>query len=153
MLFYNIKERGIRFQRRFARSAPDRRGWRPRQPVLLCCFCGASKAPPPTDLRAANANPRVLARKLISSQPRYALLRFPKFVARLRSPNFDRCHSFFLALPAPGGARKRPHFDTKKRNAFWRSVLLWRRGRDSNPRAISRKLISSPFGNLEVIER
>ena len=32
-------ERGIRFQRRFARSALDRRGWRPRQPVLLCCLC------------------------------------------------------------------------------------------------------------------
>ena len=24
------------------------------------------------------------------------------------SPNFDRCHSLFLALSAPGGARKRP---------------------------------------------
>ena len=25
-----------------------------------------------------------------------------------RSQDFDRCHSFLLALPAPGGARKRP---------------------------------------------
>ncbi len=30
---------------------------------------------------------------------------------------------------------------------------FWRRGRDSNPRVIAHKLISSPFGNLEVIEQ
>ena len=30
---------------------------------------------------------------------------------------------------------------------------MWRRERDSNPRARERKLISSPFGNLEVIEQ
>ena len=26
-------------------ALPCRRGWRPRQPILLCCFCGASKEP------------------------------------------------------------------------------------------------------------
>jgi hypothetical protein len=43
--------------------------------------------------------------------PHYVLLRCPKFVTRLRSSNFDRCHSFLLTSSAPGGARKRPHFD------------------------------------------
>ena len=42
------------------------------------------------------------------------LLRCPKFVARLRSPNFDRCHSFLLASSAPGGARKRPQLLTPR---------------------------------------
>ena len=28
------------------------------------------------------------------------------------SPNFDRCHSFLLASPATGSARKRPHLST-----------------------------------------
>ena len=36
------------------------------------------------------------------------LLRCPKFVARIRSPNFDRCHSLLLAVSAAGGARNRP---------------------------------------------
>ena len=34
--------------------------------------------------------------------------RCPKFFARKRSQNFDRCHSFLLAFSATGGARKRP---------------------------------------------
>ena len=34
--------------------------------------------------------------------------RCPKFFARIRSQNFDRCHSFLLAFSATGGARKRP---------------------------------------------
>ena len=36
--------------------------------------------------------------------------RCPKFFARYRSQNFDRCHSFLLASSAAGGARKRPRF-------------------------------------------
>ena len=44
--------------------------------------------------------------------PRYVLLRYPKFVTRVRSSNFDRCHSFLLALSAAGSARKRPHFES-----------------------------------------
>ena len=36
--------------------------------------------------------------------------RCPKFFARYRSQNFDRCHSFLLASSATGGARKRPPF-------------------------------------------
>ena len=36
--------------------------------------------------------------------------RCPKFFARIRSQNFDRCHSFLLASSATGGARKRPPF-------------------------------------------
>ena len=36
--------------------------------------------------------------------------RCPKFFARYRSQNFDRCHSFLLAFSAAGGARKRPPF-------------------------------------------
>ena len=36
------------------------------------------------------------------------LLWCPKFVARYRSPNFDRCHSLLLAVSATGSARKRP---------------------------------------------
>ena len=48
----------------------------------------------------------------LSSQPRYVLLRYPKFVTRVRSSNFDRCHSFLLALSAAGSARKRPHFES-----------------------------------------
>ena len=28
----------------------------------------------------------------------------------VRSQDFDRCHSFLLAVSAPGGARKRPRF-------------------------------------------
>ena len=36
--------------------------------------------------------------------------RCPKFFARMRSQNFDRCHSFLLASSATGGARKRPPF-------------------------------------------
>ena len=36
------------------------------------------------------------------------LLRYPKFLVRVRSRNFDRCHSFLLASSATGGARKRP---------------------------------------------
>ena len=39
---------------------------------------------------------------------RQLLLRCPKFFARMRSQNFDRCHSFLLASSATGGARKRP---------------------------------------------
>ena len=34
--------------------------------------------------------------------------RCPKFFARIRPQNFDRCHSFLLASSATGGARKRP---------------------------------------------
>ena len=37
-------------------------------------------------------------------------MRYPKFFARIRSQNFDRCHSFLLASSATGGARKRPPF-------------------------------------------
>ena len=36
--------------------------------------------------------------------------RCPKFFARIRPQNFDRCHSFLLASSATGGARKRPPF-------------------------------------------
>ena len=36
--------------------------------------------------------------------------RCPKFFARYRSQNFDRCHSFLLAFSAAGGARNRPRF-------------------------------------------
>ena len=36
------------------------------QGAKFCCFCGATEGATPTDLRAANANPRVLAHKLIS---------------------------------------------------------------------------------------
>ena len=36
--------------------------------------------------------------------------RCPKFFARMRSQNFDRCHSFLLASSVTGGARKRPSF-------------------------------------------
>ena len=36
--------------------------------------------------------------------------RCPKFFARYRSQNFDRCHSFLLASSAAGGARNRPRF-------------------------------------------
>ena len=41
---------------------------------------------------------------------RQLLLRCPKFFARMRSQNFDRCHSFLLASSVTGGARKRPPF-------------------------------------------
>ena len=41
---------------------------------------------------------------------RQLLLRCPKFFARIRSQNFDRCHSFLLASSVTGGARKRPPF-------------------------------------------
>ena len=43
-----------------------------------------------------------------SLRPFGALLRYPKFVARIRSPNFDRCQSLLLAVSATGGARNRP---------------------------------------------
>ena len=43
-----------------------------------------------------------------SRQPRYVLLRYPKFFCSLSLANFDRCHSLCLALSAPGGARQRP---------------------------------------------
>ena len=36
--------------------------------------------------------------------------RCPKFFARMRSQNFDRCHSFLLTSSVTGGARKRPPF-------------------------------------------
>ena len=39
----------------------------------------------------------------------------PKFFARYRSQNFDRCHSFLLAFSAAGGARKRPRFAKRYR--------------------------------------
>ena len=43
--------------------------------------------------------------------------------------NFDRCHSFLLALSATGSARKRPHFDTTAYkvfdpNGFYTLILL-----------------------------
>ena len=38
------------------------------------------------------------------------LSRCPKFLARIRAQNFDRCHSFLLASSATGGARKCPPF-------------------------------------------
>ena len=41
--------------------------------------------------------------------------RCPKFFARYRSQNFDRCHSFLLASSAAGGARKRPRFAKRYR--------------------------------------
>ena len=76
------------------------------------------------------------------------LLRCPKFAACLRSPNFDRCHSFFLASSAPGGARKRPSrlllrkrrspdldFDKNKAYPCWDMPYFWRRRRDLNSRA------------------
>ena len=47
-----------------------------------------------------------------SAPPRHVLLRCPKFFGRIRSKNFDRCHSLLLAVSAAGSARKRPHFDT-----------------------------------------
>ena len=61
--------------------------------------------------------------------------RCPKFFARIRSQNFDRCHSFLLASSATGGARKRPPFhkgalgtgDADRRNQrpkFWDKIWL-----------------------------
>ena len=87
-----------------------------------------------------DSNPRGIAPKLISSQPRYdhfdtaANIKCLRTLLALLLPrrrgspvmsccgaqnffplsrgNFDRCHSFLLAPSATGGARKRPHFDT-----------------------------------------
>ena len=89
--------------------------------------------------RERDSNPRVLAHKLISSQPRYDHFDISPYMIKLkrvqyfkvilrgaplcpvavpkicllafRSSNFDRCHSFLLAYSATGSARKRPHFD------------------------------------------
>ena len=89
--------------------------------------------------RERDSNPRVLAHKLISSQPRYDHFDISPYIIKLKtslifavylagrpvmssvavseifcsqsSQNFDRCHSFLLALSATGSARKRPHFD------------------------------------------
>ena len=66
---------------------------------------------------------------------RQLLLRCPKFFARMRSQNFDRCHSFLLASSATGGARKRPPLhkgalgdgDADRRNQhpkFWNKIWL-----------------------------
>ena len=52
---------------------------------------------------------------LTSASFRAFLLRCPKFFARYRSQNFDRCHSFLLAFSAAGGARKRPRFAKRYR--------------------------------------
>ena len=49
------------------------------------------------------------------SLPRYDLLRCPKFFARSRSQNFDRCNFLLLASSATGSARKRPRFDMPSR--------------------------------------
>ena len=91
--------------------------------------------------RRWDSNPRAVARKLISSQPRYdhfdtspfmaiLNLRFaflylihgaaplcpvavPKILCSLfASQNFDRCHSLGSLVSAPGGGRLAPHFDT-----------------------------------------
>ena len=51
---------------------------------------------------------RETARRVVVPYGRQLLLRCPKFFARIRSQNFDRCHSFLLAFSATGGARKRP---------------------------------------------
>ena len=89
--------------------------------------------------RERDSNPRVLAHKLISSQPRYDHFDISPHMIKLKtslifkihlagrpvmsccgtrnfllayaSQNFDRCHFFLLALSATGSARKRPHFD------------------------------------------
>ena len=88
--------------------------------------------------RERDSNPRVLAHKLISSQPRYDHFDISPYMIKLKtslifvvilrgaplcpiavpeifcsrcSQNFDRCHSFLLASSATGSARKRPHFD------------------------------------------
>ena len=84
-----------------------------------------------------DSNPRAIARKLISSQPRYDHFDTAAYsVITLFSSGFCPsaplcpvaasapsarfracrspccCHSFLLAASAAGGARKRPHFDT-----------------------------------------
>ena len=56
------------------------------------------------------AGGRGTARRVVVPYGRQLLLRCPKFFARIRSQNFDRCHSFLLAFSATGGARKRPPF-------------------------------------------
>ena len=60
--------------------------------------------PPPTKFR-----PEIWGvGQVVVPYGRQLLLRCPKFFARMRSQNFDRCHSFLLASSATGGARKRP---------------------------------------------
>jgi len=51
------------------------------------------------------------------------LLRCPKFVARYRSQNFDRCHSLRLAFSATGSARRRPHLSTSPYIELQRIIL------------------------------
>ena len=91
--------------------------------------------------RRWDSNPRAVARKLISSQPRYdhfdtspytlnsiqsitnylisrtgnpvmSCCGARNFCLLFASQNFDRGHSLCLALSATGSARQRPHFDT-----------------------------------------
>ena len=71
---------------------PELWGW-----VLKLCAPAAQM-----ESRSARDNPSVTASPC---QPR---LRCPKFFARIRSQNFDRCPSFLLASFAADGARKRP---------------------------------------------
>ena len=51
--------------------------------------------------------------------------RCPKFFARYRSQNFDRCHSFLLAFSAAGGARKRPRFAKRYRGTRGDHPPVW----------------------------
>ena len=55
--------------------------------------------------------------------------------------------------PCACGARVFRPTVSKKKDTHLGVLLFWRRGRDSNPRVVSHKLISSPFGYLEVIEQ
>ena len=55
-----------------------------------------------------SALPRCICCCRTNCRGRCPLLRCPKFVARIRSPNFDRGHSLLLASSATGGARNRP---------------------------------------------
>jgi len=50
----------------------------------------------------------ILYEEIISSQPRYVLLRCPKFFVRFRLQNFDRCHSLCSLLPPPAAVASLP---------------------------------------------
>ncbi len=101
--------------------------------------------------RERDSNPRVLAHKLISSQPRYDHFDISPCMIKLKmslifvvyfagrpvmsrcgarnfllactSQNFDRCHSVCFASSATGSARKRPHFDISPNIKICRNTL------------------------------
>ena len=66
----------------------------------------------------------------------YLLLRRAKIFGHRSQNNSLGCFVHCVRIPVCILAKQ-------KRNAFWRPVLLWRRERDSNPRVLAHKLISS----------